>query len=267
VNVLVTGPSGFIGQHIHRPREARANLTNNRSIAWMPYSTRKLDREPTEPYQAVVHCAGLAHQMQKIDDRQYFEINHASTVKMADLAKRQGAKHFIFLSSSKVFGDDQHHLILTESTECQPSDAYGESKLMAERDLLEMNSDQFVVTIIRPPLVFGPGVKGNLIRLLKLVDSSWPLPFGSANANRSMVNVDNLIALIEHLLDKPTSGVFHAGEATPPTVKELVRTMRLKLNRAPRLVSVHPDKSDFAIYTTVLLRIWHRKDGGLVSRE
>ncbi len=176
--------------------------------------------------------------MKQIDARKYFEINHVSTLRMAELAKRQGAKHFIFLSSSKVFGDNQHHLVLTESTECQPSDAYGESKLVAEQDLLGMKSDQFVITIIRPPLVFGPGVKGNLIRLLKLVDSAWPLPFGNAQANRSMVNVDNLIALIVHLLNKPTSGVFHAGEATTPTVKELVRAMRLKLNRTPRLVAV-----------------------------
>jgi nucleoside-diphosphate-sugar epimerase len=262
MNVLVTGSSGFIGQHIVGKTSENSLQSDHHPFQWIPFSSRNLDVEPNRSYQAVVHCAGLAHQMTEVDDSKYFEINHQSTLRMAELAQRQGAKQFVFLSSSKVFGDDQHQLELTEQTECRPSDAYGESKRRAELDLLAMNSNEFVVSIVRPPLVFGPGVKGNLIRLLKLVDCDWPLPFGNAKAQRSMVNVDNLISLIRHLVVNPVSGIFHAGEAFAPTVENLVRTMRQQMGRAPRLVFV--PKTLQKLGQLVVPRLMNRLFGGML---
>lgn len=237
---MVTGPSGFIGSRI---LALGSDTVANSNTLWFPWSTRSNIELPTQQVDAVVHCAGLAHQMTAVDPNLYFEINHTKTIQLAKKVQERGAKHFLYLSSTKVFGDSLTECIFDEATPCKPTDAYGESKLKAEVDLMAMASPTFQVSIIRPPLVFGPKVKGNFIRLIKLADSALPLPFGNAKSRRSMVFVDNLVALIRHLIVAPVTGIFHAGEAIAPTVQRLVELLRTCLHRPCRLVAV----PDFAI--------------------
>lgn len=229
--VLITGPSGFIGSRILQ-QPVRNDLE---LVAW---STRENKRLPQGDFSAIVHCAGLAHQMTPVPADSYFEINHRKTLELAREALDRGIPHFVFLSTTKVFGDARPDEVFDETSECKPTDPYGESKWLAEKDLLALAGPAFTVSIVRPPLVFGPGVKGNFSRLIKLLDSPWPMPFGNANSRRSMVFVDNLIALIFALLNDPKSGVFHAGEERAPTVNELAVELRRSLGRPTRMVPV-----------------------------
>ncbi len=232
--VMVTGPSGFIGSHLLRtPNEPIGQ--DAEAIQWIAKSTRQgLDVEAGAA-DAIVHCAGLAHQMKATDPAKYFEVNHLQTIELARNAKNAGLRHFVFLSSSKVFGDGKGNQLLLEDSPCHPTDAYGESKLLAENDLVALENRNFSVAIVRPPLVFGPGVKGNMLRLMNLLDSKWPMPFEAAYSKRSMVNVANLKALIERILDRQASGIFHAGEMTCPTVRDLVVEIRTHLGRSKNL--------------------------------
>ncbi len=232
--VIVTGPSGFIGSHLLRtPSDPKGQ--DGEAIQWIPKSTRQGLGVEAGAADAIVHCAGLAHQMKATDPAKYFEVNHLQTVELARNAKNAGLRQFVFLSSSKVFGDGKGNQALIEDSPCHPTDAYGKSKLLAEHDLLSLESCDFKVAIVRPPLVFGPGVKGNMLRLMKLLDSKWPMPFEVAHSKRSMVNVANLKALIERIVERQASGIFHAGEMTCPTVRDLVVEIRTHLGRSENL--------------------------------
>jgi UDP-glucose 4-epimerase len=127
---------------------------------------------------------------------------------------------------------------LDETSECHPDDAYGASKLKAEKALLSMQSLDFAVAVVRPPLVYGPRVKGNMIRLLHLAAKKYPLPLGNSRNARSMVFVDNLVALINALIDKKATGVFIAGDEKPVETSALIKMMRVSLDNSSPLVSI-----------------------------
>jgi UDP-glucose 4-epimerase len=146
-------------------------------------------------------------------------------------------RHFIYVSSVKVYGDEASGF-LDETTPCQPTDAYGRSKLKAEEYLQSVRSETFKVAIVRPPLVYGPGVKGNMIRLLELSGRDIPLPFGNAGNARSMVFIDNLIELIFRIVDKQAEGVFVAGDREPMSTDRLITMMRRAMGRSPGLFSL-----------------------------
>src|SRR5690349_10095324 len=124
----------------------------------------------------VLHLAGKAHQMKAIDDKIYFDINFELTKKLADRAKQQGVSLFIYMSSIKVYGEETPQ-VLDEYSPCNPVDPYGKSKLEAENYLRTIQDGKFKVAIIRPPMVYGPRVKGNMIRLLQFAEKNYPLPF------------------------------------------------------------------------------------------
>ena len=125
------------------------------------------------------------------------------TLRLARLAVENGVKRFIYLSSTKVFGDPASTFICFNSkSPCNPTDVYGESKLQAEHGLAAIAKETGLeIVIIRPPLVYGKGVKGNMAMLSKLVRSNVPLPFRALSTNRrSMVSIDNLLDLLKHCL-------------------------------------------------------------------
>lgn len=188
---------------------------------------------------AVVHLAGIAHQMTKIDDQIYFDVNHKKTLELAREAKAMGVGHFLFVSSVKVYGEETTDAPLDEYSPTLPQDAYGKSKLAAEQDLLKLADEKFTVSIVRPPLVYGAGVKGNVLRLLDLHSKNYPaLPFGGIENRRSMVFVDNLIELFNRILEKKMGGVFIAGDREPISTSRLNELIIKSLNSKTRLVAL-----------------------------
>lgn len=233
-NILITGASGFIGQ---RFLEYNAKKYVLRTVSLQAVNPADIDFSNIH---AVVHLAGMAHQMKRIEDKIYFDVNFELTRQLADAAKRAGVPHFLFMSTIKVFGERQTQ-VLSETSACDPvNDPYGASKLQAERYLQSIEDTTFTVSIVRPPLVYGAGVKGNLLRFLRLADKNWPLPFAKINNRRSMVYLDNLIALINCIVDTRTPGIFLAGDSQPISTTFLLTEMRHKMGKPPGLFAL-PD--------------------------
>jgi nucleoside-diphosphate-sugar epimerase len=229
--IAVTGVTGFVGKRLVAYNKDRYRIV---PLALRGVIPSAIDLNGID---AVVHLAGKAHEMQPVPDSIYFDINYELTRQLALRAKEQGVPHFIYISSTKVYGDDIQ-TVLTERSACHPTDAYGRSKLQAEQYLQSMGTPGFAVAIVRPPLVYGPGVKGNMIRLLQLAEKKIPLPFGNTGNARSMVFVDNLIELINHIIDQQAAGIFVAGDRQALATNELIQLMRNELGNKSGLVSI-----------------------------
>ncbi len=230
--LLLTGASGFVGQ--------RFLIYNKEKYAISPVSLQRVaaDAINYDGIDGIVHSAGMAHQMKKIEDQVYFDVNYTLTKQLADAAKAAGVKHFIFISTIKVFGEHQK-AVLTENSPCLPTnDPYGESKLKAEKYLQSIEDNEFVVSIIRPPLIYGPGVKGNLFRFLELGNKPYPLPFKNIDNRRTMVFVDNFIELINRIIETKQSGIFLASDRSPISTEKLIGEIRLGLGKERNLFSI-----------------------------
>lgn len=249
LNILLTGASGFVGQRYVEYNKDTYNLST------VSLRTTKVDEVDYKGIDTIIHSAGMAHQMQKIDDQIYFDVNYELTKAFADKAKASGVKHFIFISTIKVFGE-HHKTVLRENSNCEPiNDPYGESKLEAEKYLKQIETNDFTISIVRPPLVYGPRVKGNLIRFLKLADTPFPLPFSGIDNRRTMVFLDNLIELLNTITNQRKSGLFLAGDRHPISTTFLIKTMREQMGKSPQLFKIpslfkwllEKVKPDFAI--------------------
>ena len=190
-----------------------------------------------EGVDAVIHSAGLAHAMSGVPEDDYRLINTEATIGLARAARRAGAKRFVFLSSIRAQCGPTADTVLTESLEPRPTDAYGKSKLAAERGLAELDIDWVA---LRATLVYGPGVKGNMAQLMRLARSPLPLPLGSLRARRSLLGLDNLLAAIETVLTAsgPLQRAFIATDPQALTVAEMIAAMRHGLGRQPNIFSV-----------------------------
>lgn len=234
-SIIVTGASGFVGKRF---------MTYNKSVFnLIPISLRKLSPEDVSFNQVntVVHLAGLAHQMGKVDTALYYKVNSQLTIELARAAKQAGVDHFVFISTVKVYGDSPLISGFNLKTKPKPDDHYGKSKLQAELALLAIEDEKFKVSIIRPCLVYGPGVKGNILRLKNIINKGIPLPFKDIKNKRSMIYVDNLIELINKVIETKSTGTFLATDRQSVSTTELVKRMAegldkdIKLFRLPTL--------------------------------
>jgi len=233
MKLLITGSSGFIGKHLVSAFQEKYKL----KIVYL--QKKKVEALDLNGIQVIIHLAGKAHQMRKIDPKIYFEINRDLTIKLAKKAKAEGVQQFVFISTVKVYGDiGKNKDILDEYSTCNPIDPYGQSKLGAERELIKLETANFKIVIIRPPLVYGAGVKGNLERLIPLVKKISILPFGGINNKRSMVYVGNLIALINHIIQNRSRGIFIAGDQEPHSTTELVKLIKKHLKSRTILIKL-----------------------------
>src|SRR5438045_2103001 len=146
---------------------------------------------------AVVHSAALAPGMSGTPDDDYRAINTEATGALARAAERAGVKRFVFMSSIRAQCGPSADGVITEASPAQPSDSYGASKLAAEHELAALGIDWVA---LRPVLVYGPGVKGNMAALIDAARLRYPLPLGSLRARRSLLALDNLVDAVAHVL-------------------------------------------------------------------
>jgi nucleoside-diphosphate-sugar epimerase len=195
----------------------------------------------------VMHLAARVHVMHDQSSQslaEYRKINVDATLQLARQAVIYGVQRFIYVSSVKVNGEETlPGRPFTLKDLPAPQDAYGQSKLEAELALKDFaNSSGLELVIIRPPLVYGPGVKANYLRLLKLVSKGMPLPFGAIDNRRSMVAVNNLIDLL-HLCATHHSApgnTFFVSDGEDLSTPDLVRMMAAALRIKPRLLNISP---------------------------
>lgn len=238
MNILITGASGFIGQSLIK------------KLAEFGHKTTILEREPhlsnisRSQYDALIHLAGRAHVIyETLPDayKAYKEANVDYSLRVADLANKLQIKKFIFLSSIGVNGKESRNCPFTENDEPQPHNDYSQTKLEAERALKSFFKDSNIaLTIIRPPLVYGPNSKANFRSLLTLCRLPLPLPFGATHNQRSLIGIDNLCHFIELCCTHPASAneTFLISDDHDISLKELVFTIRKALHSPPHLFPV-----------------------------
>ncbi|TCD21229.1 SDR family oxidoreductase [Pseudomonas sp. IC_126] len=193
----------------------------------------------------LIHAAARAHIMtDEVADplAEYRRVNVEGTLSLARQAVAAGVKRFIFISSIKVNGEATvNERAFFASDEPAPEDAYGSSKLEAEQGLMQLAAETGMeVVIIRPPLVYGPGVKGNFASMIKLVEKGLPLPLGAIHNKRSLMGIDNLIDLITRCIDHPAAAnqIFLAGDGQDLSTTELLRGVGRAMGKPARLIPV-----------------------------
>ncbi|KUZ10079.1 NAD-dependent dehydratase [Burkholderia diffusa] len=193
---------------------------------------------------AVIHLAARVHVMRDESpdpDAAFDAINVAGTLRLAKAAHRHGVRRIVYASSIKAVGERDGGVPLSETASPDPQDAYGRSKLRAERLLQQFGAANGLdVVVVRPPLVYGPTVRANFLRMMDAVARGMPLPLGSIPARRSIVYVDNLAdALLRCATDPRAVGeCFHVADDDAPSVTGLLRLVGDALGKPARLIAV-----------------------------
>lgn len=272
--VLVTGSDGFIGRHLvpYLTSQGHKVIAASRSVsaegpnitpARLPDLSQPFDWEPLlQQCDAVVHLAGIAHTF--ADEELYDRINHQATGALSDAARRCGV-HLVFISSIAAQSGSSSNEELTEDDPPRPINAYGRSKLAAER-AIRASGGSF--TILRPVVIYGEGEKGNLATIRKISRLPVPLPFGGLQARRSVLSVQNLNSAITTALTDPrTRGeIFIVADPSPITVADLIARYRAGFGRSPWLYPIPDRWFEFALNQAGQSAVWHRIGCPLVAR-
>ncbi len=232
VRILIIGENSFVGNNFLKHSKFK-------DIDSISLIEKRPDEITYYNYDVVLHVAAIVHQNISISDTEYFRVNRDLCLEVAKNAKKAGVGKFVFMSTIKVYGDEgASKEILNENSPCIPLDVYGKSKYEAEIGLKELEDKHFKVAIVRTPLVYGKGVKANMLKMIKLVERFPILPFGKVNNRRSMTYVENLVGYIDKIIEEQASGVFIAQDEKPLSTTELVNYIANGLSRNIKLISV-----------------------------
>ena len=276
--VALTGATGFIGRHLLRALSARGYrvwVLLRRPIAVPEGASSAVVGDLTRPMNmaaalsdvdAIVHSAGLAHAMSGAPEDDYRTLNTEATRRLAEAAAKAKVRRFVFLSSIRAQVGASSTAVQTEADVPSPTDAYGRSKLAAEQALAETGLDWVA---LRPVLVYGAGVKGNMAALLKLARSPYPLPLAALRQRRSLVSVESLAAAVETVLAAPAPLARPLVVADPDalTLPEMVAALRAGLGRGPGLVPVPAALLGLACRLTGREEAFNRLSTGLLARS
>ena len=230
--VLLTGASGFVGKNL---------ILNLVSECQFVILKRGGDIYVIEEYHAIIHLAGLAHDLKNTSSSQeYYEVNTELTKKVYDAFLASEAKVFITLSSVKAVADEFEGE-LTEQHLPIPITHYGKSKLLAEQYIFSNEIPEGKrVYVLRPCMIHGPGNKGNLNLLYNLVSKNIPWPLGAFENKRSFCSIDNLMFVLRELIEREDipSGVYNVADDESLSTNELIRLIAQSQNRSPRLWNI-----------------------------
>ena len=252
MRVAITGSNGCIGQNLcnalknnsHKIRQLvrydQHNSIDSFSVGDISHNTDW--SKALEDVDCIIHCAGLAHNLHRsknLNLTSFEEINVLGTINLAEQASRLGVNRMVFLSSLKVNGDlTTKDCPFTEKSVPKPRGEYAQSKWDAEQKLREISSNSKLdVITVRPPLVYGPGVKANFLYLLKAVSLGLPLPLGSIDNRRSFISVDNLTDFLIACITKPEAcgETFLVSDDEDISTSYLIESMEKLMNKPSRL--------------------------------
>ena len=278
--VVVTGANGFVGRVLVRYlSESGFSVRATQSASHHyglddPVGRRKhgsdLWREALRGAGALIHLAARTHVL--ADEArdplaEYRRINVLQTMKIAREAAAAGIRRFVFVSSIKVNGE---RTVIDKPYSADdipaPEDAYGQSKWEAEQALRAFGAQCGIeIVIVRPVLIYGPGVRGNFLRMMSWVHANLPLPFGAVRNARSLLAVENLVDLLTLCLIHPSAAneVFLASDGRDFATPELIRTIASAMERKPRLLAVPPGILSFGLQAAGMKAIGQRLLGSL----
>ena len=202
MHILILGKSSYIGKHLAEhlqqfPADYSVCSISQRDDHWKSMDFSAFD--------TIVDCIGIAHRKEtKANAHEYYEVNADLAFQTTQKAKDAGVKQFIFLSSMSVYGMDEG--IITKETQPNPKTHYGRSKWQAEQQIVTLQDETFHVAIVRPPMVYGEGCKGNYQTLVTLAKILPVVP--DYKNERSMIFIENLCAYLKRLIDERSCGVF-----------------------------------------------------------
>ncbi|NNE38391.1 MAG: NAD-dependent epimerase/dehydratase family protein [Gammaproteobacteria bacterium] len=280
-SILITGASGFIGQCLlgllkTKNYKLRLGVRNNsklidpeaarESVFLDMDSSSSISEAIVKNIDIVIHLAGQAHD-EHASGKRLYQVNAEGTKKLAEVSESQGVKLFIYISTIKVHGSGSLSQMFSEDSLLEPQDDYANSKLQGEYaliDICEKGKMQYV--ILRPPLVFGPGVKANFLKLLSLIDRNYPLPFANFNNLRSYIYVENLCHLIEGIIyRKSCRNQIYLVKDCDMSTKDLVSEISKAFGNPPNIfhmpiiflkiiVSIFNKKKDFErLYSSLVI--------------
>jgi nucleoside-diphosphate-sugar epimerase len=252
--ILVTGATGFVGRALMdrlmaEGRPIRAALRGTSTA--IPRGVEAVQvgdigaatdwRAAVASAGAVVHLAARVHvtgEDARADEASFRTVNVAGAAALARAARAAGARRMILVSSTTVYGD-RSGAPFTESAPPQPATAYARSKLDGEgAAAVALAGSRTELVVLRAPLIYGPGAKGNFTRLVRLIEQGVPLPFASVRNRRSLLFVGNLVDAIVRALDHPAAGsdTFNVADARPVSTPELIAAIAAARGRRPRLL-------------------------------
>ncbi|OFY38924.1 MAG: nucleoside-diphosphate-sugar epimerase [Bacteroidetes bacterium GWF2_40_14] len=254
MNILISGASGFIGRNLSKKFVDHGFTNESLDIGQMPekefkiaYHWNGLEELNINHIDTVIHLAGKAHDTRKISDEQsYFDINTGLTKKIFDKFLESDASKFIFFSSVKAAAEKVSGDSLSEDVIPLPVGPYGESKFKAEEYILARMADNACklagksVYILRPCMIHGPGNKGNLNLLYKLVSKGIPWPLGSFDNKRSFTSIDNLSFIVEKLVSEDIeSGIYHIADDEPLSTSQLVELIAFSVGKKSHILNIN----------------------------
>ncbi|MFV0170301.1 NAD-dependent epimerase/dehydratase family protein [Empedobacter falsenii] len=235
MQITITGASGFVGTNL----SAYLNNKNFKTIALSLRGNWENQFNPSTD--AIIHLAGKAHDLENTsEEAEYFKINRDLTIQLFQEFLKSQAKDFFYFSSVKAVADTADEVV-KEEIQPNPLTPYGISKFEAEQYLLAQQLPEGKrLFIIRPCMIHGPGNKGNLNLLYKVVEKGIPWPLAKFQNNRSFLSIDNLSYLIHEMLlnQEVASGIYHFADDKPLSTNELIRAINKALDRKAKFLPI-----------------------------
>ena len=224
--ILITGQNSYIGTSFEN--YVKANYPEEYSIDTLDMIDGSWREKSFSGYDVVFHVAGIAHQKETAENKDlYYKVNRDLAIETAEKAKIEGVGQFLFLSSMSVYGKESG--IIKIDTELNPKSHYGKSKQQAEEKISALQSKSFFVALIRPPMVYGKGCKGNFQTIVKIVKK---LPvFPKVSNSRSMIHIDALCTFVKNTIDRNASGVFIPQNSEYMNTSEMAKAIAEKIGK------------------------------------
>lgn len=235
-NVLITGANSYIGEAFQN--YAKMHYADNFKIHTLDMRNENWCTVDFSLYDVILHVAGIAHMKANERDHaireKYYKVNTALAIKAAKKAKEEGVKHFVFMSSMSVYGDSAPYggrKMITEETEPRPVSIYGKSKWLGDQGIRALADKNFKVSVLRPPMIYGNGCKGNY-QLLSGMAKILPV-FPDVNNEKSMLYIDNLSEFLCQCMLVSTESLSENGNIFFPQNLQYVNTSEMvrKINR------------------------------------